>query len=146
MRFPLNFTLLLVMILSLTSTSSYAAFPAKTQDEATIVKEQSTFRQNLEQSILQYKNTAPKSTVGGASADAFGIVSLIAGVLGLIFMFIPGIGIIFIPLAVAALVFGILGLKGSHKGMAIAGLILGAVELFLLLLGILFIAALLGSL
>lgn len=148
MRFPLNFILLLTMLLSLTATSSYAAFPAKTQDETFIAKEHKSLKQELKQTVLQYKNTAPKATrVGGGAADAFGIVSLICGVLGAIFLIVGGAaGILFVPLAVAALVFGILGLKGSHQGMAIAGLILGAVEILILLVAIIFVAAFLGSL
>ena len=145
-QFP--FFILLTMLLSFSFTATYAAFPANTQAEHTTIKEQKTFKQTLKQAVLDYKKTAPSTTgVGGnAAANAFGLVSLIAGVLGLIFMFIPGIGIIFIPLAVAAFVFGILGLKGSNKGMAIAGLILGAVELLILLIAVAFVAAFISSL
>lgn len=148
MRLPLSFILLLTIFLSAIAPSdSYAAFPSKSADETTILKEHTSFKQELKTAIKEYKKTAPQVTgKGGESADAFGVVSLICGVLGFIFLFLPTIGIVFIPLAIAALVFGILGLKGSHKGMSIAGLILGAVEVLLLILAIVFVAAIIASL
>jgi hypothetical protein len=68
-----------------------------------------------------------------ASSDtsAWGIVAICCGVLGL---FIPFLGI-------PALIFGAMGLKKKMKGLAIAGLILGLIEVIILLLVILALGA-----
>ena len=68
-----------------------------------------------------------------ASSDtsAWGIVAICCGVMGL---FIPFLGI-------PALIFGAMGLKKKMRGLAIAGFILGVIEVILLLLVLLAVAA-----
>lgn len=89
----------------------------------------------VETSILdnyEYNNLAATAAV---DTNLWGILSLVCGVLG----------IFILPFGIPALIFGIMGLKKPGKGMAIAGLILGSVEVLILLLYILLVGALLAS-
>jgi len=82
------------------------------------------------------------------------IVSFITGIASLLLILVPVIGFLFIPAAIIAVVFGVIARKKARgnpevyggKGFALAGLICGIVSLALLLLGIIFVAALLASL
>lgn len=76
-----------------------------------------------------------------------GIAALICGGLSLILLFTP-VGFVSIPLSIAAIVFGALGLSHNkpHRGMAIAGLIMGALTLLLIILLIIIVAAFLAAL
>ena len=56
----------------------------------------------------------------------FCITSMVLGIIALIFFCIWYISI---PCGILAIIFGILGLKGINKGMAIAGLITGGIGL-----------------
>ena len=98
------------IVLSFVANSSFAAFPARTETTSTSVSGYHTFKQSVKEKISGYKKTTPQTTAISKTSGAFGIVSLVAGVLGLIFLFIPVLVIGFIPLAIMALVFGILGL------------------------------------
>jgi hypothetical protein len=55
------------------------------------------------------------------------IVSLILGILSLIFIFVPSVGWVGIILGIVGLVFGILANKEQHSGMATAGIVLSAI-------------------
>ncbi|MEJ7823435.1 MAG: hypothetical protein WKF85_14015 [Chitinophagaceae bacterium] len=98
-----------------------------------------TFKQKISFSILKakLKKQLPDEKVEGKKSN-LGLLSLIFG--GAAFVLIPIAGIVSIPLAVAAVVLGILGL-GKSKGdtKSIIGLVLGAV--LLLLFGILLLLA-----
>ena len=73
-----------------------------------------------------------------SDGPGWGIASLACAVLAL--MPVPGLLFLCIP----AIVFGFIGLKKDLKGLAIAGLIIGFLELLLLFVAILFVAALFG--
>lgn len=87
-------------------------------------------------------NTQSSATIGGndnsstarreKNAATFATISLIAALLSIPVIFI--IPTLFFFLAVAAIVFGALGLKSSKRKMAMAGMIFGIVSLSLLLL------------
>ncbi|MEJ7675318.1 MAG: hypothetical protein WKF59_22080 [Chitinophagaceae bacterium] len=90
-----------------------------------------TFKQKISFSILKakLKKQLPDEKVEGKKSN-LGLLSLIFG--GAAFVLIPIAGIVSIPLAVAAVVLGILGL-GKSKGdtKSIIGLVLGAALLLL---------------
>ncbi|MFC9558566.1 hypothetical protein [Agromyces sp. NPDC056965] len=69
----------------------------------------------------------------------FSIASLVLGIAGILLVWVLGLGLL---LAVAAIVFGILGLKRS-RGLAIAGIVTGGLSLAvgLLVLTVAMIAA-----
>ena len=52
-------------------------------------------------------------------------------VLGIIALVLFCVFYISIPCAIVAIIFGILGLKSTEKGMAIAGLVTGSIGLFI---------------
>ena len=56
----------------------------------------------------------------------FCIASMVLGIVALVFFCIWYVSI---PCAILAIIFGILGIKTVHKGMAIAGLVTGAIGL-----------------
>ena len=58
----------------------------------------------------------------------FGVVALVLGIVGVLAWIIPIIGL---PVGTIALVFGIIGLKKSSKGMSIVGIVLGIICLVL---------------
>jgi len=77
-----------------------------------------------------------------ASANKKGLYSLIFSSLGLIFLFIPYVAILGLGLSIAGFVLGIIGLKRDEDTtMALLGVILGGVALFIYLLVIVAIAA-----
>ena len=117
-----KFLFLLVSFLTITTTV-YASFP---------VSEQST-----EQSIGSQETTPSLISAVRGGGPGLGIAALCCGILGFIFMpYLLG------PLAI---VFGALGLKNDGKGMAIAGLVLGILQVFLLLIVVLLVGAALGA-
>lgn len=56
------------------------------------------------------------------------IASLVLGILGLIFWLLPILGL---PMTITGLVFGVKALKGEKKGLAMAGVILCVIGIFL---------------
>ena len=61
-----------------------------------------------------------------------GLIALILGVLAVVFSFIPVLSYSAIPMAIAALILGILGRKADRqKGLATAGMIVGIVAIVL---------------
>lgn len=59
------------------------------------------------------------------------ILALIFGIVGLIACCIPCVGY---PVAIAALVLGIIGLNKTGRGLAIAGIVLGVISFLLCLI------------
>lgn len=77
-----------------------------------------------------------------SSANKKGLLSLIFSSLGLIFLFIPYVAILGLGLSIAGFVLGIIGLKRDEDTtMALLGVILGGVALFIYLLVIVAVAA-----
>ena len=76
----------------------------------------------------------PKAENQAQLSLIFGIGAFVVGILGGL---LPFIGILSIPLAIAAIVYGAISVKKvQHKGKAIWGMILGGSYLFLLLIAI----------
>ena len=71
--------------------------------------------------------------------------SMILGILSIVLLFIPGIGLLAIPAAILAIIFGVQSIKGNSNAKGIVGIVTGSVTLFLILLAIAFIAAFLGA-
>ena len=67
--------------------------------------------------------------------NGFGVTGFVLGLLGLIFSFIPLIGVIAWPLVILGVIFSALGLdrankrRATNKGLAIAGLVLSIIGL-----------------
>lgn len=86
--------------------------------------------------------------------DGLSITSMILGIVGLVFTFIPGLNFLGILCGILAIIFGIIGknkIQGSNGelsglGMAKAGLILGIVTLGLFILTLVACGAILSSL
>lgn len=72
--------------------------------------------------------------------NGFGTAAFVLGLLGLLFSFIPIIGIIAWPMVLLAVVFGAVGLakassgRATDRGLAIAGLICGLLGLMICIL------------
>ncbi len=97
-----------------------------------------TFKQKISFSILKakLKKQLPDEKVEGKKSN-LGLLSLIFGGGAFLMALIPGVAVISFPLAVAAIVLGILGL-GRKKGdtKSIIGLVLGSVFLLLSIVAI----------
>lgn len=87
-------------------------------------------------------NTDLHTAMRASSANKKGLLSLIFSSLGLIFLFIPYVAILGLGLSIAGFVLGIIGLKRDEDTtMALIGVILGGVALFIYLLVIIAVAA-----
>ena len=118
----------IIMLLSF-SSMTYASFPVTEQESDQSIKQSTEEKSFL--ADLKLPNFAPVSSDG----PAFGIVALCCGVVGLVF---PVLGI-------PAIVFGAMGLKRAGRGMAIAGLVLGIIEIIWVFVLLLFWGAFLMS-
>lgn len=78
-------------------------------------------------------NSAMRVEKTADSKGTMGIVGLALGAVGLILTFLLSVpyGIL---LAIPGLIFSIIGLKGSRRGFAIAGLVLNALAILLVIL------------
>lgn len=85
------------------------------------------------------KNKWNGEAAGKTNREVFAIISPIAALLaiGTLFLTLPGA---FILLASIAIVFGALGLKSGKRGLAKLGLFLGILEMFFLIVAILYVA------
>jgi len=97
--------------------------------------------ENARELVSFYKK--PHAAPQQGSSGWEGITALICGILGLCLLFTGPLGLV---LSILAIIFGALGLgRGKpHHGMALAGLILGAVALLLLLLAVIVFLTLLS--
>jgi len=122
--------LLLVTLFSLNAVT-YASFPVTSQDA-----EQAT-KQSLEENNFVDNFKLPNFTLVNGGGSGFSVAALCCGILG--FFFLPFL------LGPLAIVFGVMGMKRSGRGMAIAGLVLGIIQVAIVLLALLFIASLAAS-
>lgn len=74
--------------------------------------------------IILLANRTKQQRSGVKDRRGLGIAALITGIVGVVFAWIPVLGIV---LTVLAIVFGAVALKSSARGQAIAGLVLGVV-------------------
>ncbi|HEY7597054.1 MAG TPA: DUF4190 domain-containing protein [Actinophytocola sp.] len=77
----------------------------------------------------------PQPAYPAQPANGMAVTSLVLGIVGLVFSFIPIIGVIAWPLTILGVIFGGVGLSkanqvpGAPKGMAVAGLVCSIVGL-----------------
>lgn len=86
--------------------------------------------------VPQQRTGAPAVAVPAvAPRNGFGVTALVLGILGLLFSFVPFIGVIAWPLVLLGLLFGVLGVvrasrgRADNRGVAIAGTVLSAIGL-----------------
>jgi len=125
-----------------------AAFPVQTAAEAEIAP--AGHGGKLHEAVTRYISpTLPKPAkesdngLNGILSFTFGIGGLLAIIAGII----TGGGIILLwpAFGIAAVVLGAIGMGKKQKGLAIAGLVLGIIETFIFLLGIVLVIAIAGS-
>lgn len=80
--------------------------------------------------IKKMDNTEKTETPQTKREDkkGFSIASMVLGIISLVFCFV---WIISIPCAILAIIFGILGIKSTGKGMSIAGLVTSGIGIIL---------------
>lgn len=77
----------------------------------------------------------PQQAYPAQPSNGMAVTSLVLGILGLLFSFIPIIGVIAWPMVILGVVFGGIGINkagqvpGTSKGMAIAGLVCSIIGL-----------------
>ena len=90
----------------------------------------------LNDNVTNNENTANTNTTTNMQSDKKQVndkkgFSIAALVLGIVAIVLSCIWYISIPCAILAIVFGILGIKSSKKGMSIAGITTGAIGMFI---------------
>ena len=86
--------------------------------------------------ILQWKLRKKGHEVIDERQRKQGNLSLVFGIASVVFLFIPVLGILSPGLAIAAVVLGIMSLKGNSNTAGIVGIICGGTTIFLFLLAI----------
>ena len=127
-----------------TSTSKVTSHSTKTPLKQRMIK-RCVERKISKMSVQQNSNPTAKRS------DGIAVTSFLAAILGIVGLFTTGW--LFLIGMVAAIVLGFVGLSRIRhsngelggRGWALGGLILGFIELLLLILGVLFVAALLGA-
>lgn len=77
----------------------------------------------------------PENFVRPVEKNGFGTTALVLGIVGVVFSFIPIVGMVAWPMVILGLIFGILGIRrvgkgvATNKGAAIAGTVLSAIGL-----------------
>lgn len=89
------------------------------------------------------KNSATAANPKG-NADTLALIAMIAGIAGIVLLWaLPGLGLL---LGLGALILGAVSLRNTNKrGMAITGIILGALSILIGLLLVIFVAALFAA-
>lgn len=85
----------------------------------------------------------PDASPAAADKGLLGLLGGIFGIVGLTFSFLPIIGYLGLLLCISAIILGALGINGSNKGWAIAGIALGALGFILALTFVVLLAAIL---
>lgn len=112
---------------------------ATTLSRKELKKEQRLHDLNTLKHLVMTKTEGSKGKSHGSSSGWEGIVSFVCGILSLISVATSW-------LCIPAIIFGILGLHKRHHGLALAGLIIGAIAFIVYILVILFLIAVLGLL
>lgn len=95
--------------------------------------------------ILQKKLGKYEDTVITEKQKKQATWSMILGILSIGLLFVPFIGILAIPSAVLALVFGIQSVKGNGNSKGIVGIVTGSITLALFFIALVFVAAILAG-
>lgn len=112
------------------------------------------FKKLLDFSFLHFKDleassaTPPASASAAANSDTLNLLAGIFGISAFVLSFIPFLGILGLPLAIAAIVLGAIGLSkgGGKRGWGITGIVLGALALLIWIILISFTAFIFGAL
>lgn len=119
------FSLVTIILVSLFSTATYAAFPSQAQQPVESAQPAQVVAQDY-----AYSNTI-KSTPAPAPHNMSGSdVSLVLAILALVFGILSVVvwgGVAAILFGAAAIVLGLMGLEHSWRGMSLAGFILGII-------------------
>ena len=148
MKKQIQICLLAILLIFSGATTTFASFKVKSKEMTTIsttnnvtntvIGHHKTFSERKLPKMLQAVKALVLPDKGKGKTGWPGIVSLVCGVVGLVS------AIAWVPLGIAAIVFGIIGLnqkKHVYTGMALAGLILGAIEILLFILLVAIFAA-----
>ncbi len=126
-------------------TEAAAAQPVATTAPARHTK---TFSERKVPQLFRMLTHPMPSPMGGHPGWP-GTLSLVFSLCGLVFAFLPVLDLLSIPLLIAGIVFGAIGLnrhKYSNNGSALAGLLIGSIVLLLYILLIILIVGLLTAL
>ena len=148
---PLFFTITLLSILFSTCLNSYAAFPIQTESMPTATQQHQTFGEKVQSAIKRYTSpVAPQEAGSSADNGTTGILSFtfgVAGILTLIAGIITGGSVILLwpAFGIAAIVLGAIGLNKKNNGLAVAGFVLGLIEVTVFLAAIVLAIASISS-
>ena len=93
-----------------------------------------------EKASANYIPPGPEAAVAPASGGGLGLAAGILGIMAFVFAFAPYLAILALPLALAAIIMGAIGINGNRP-WAIAGIVLGAITILLFVLLLLIFAA-----
>jgi uncharacterized Tic20 family protein len=99
------------------------------------------FKDRIAYRVLRWKLRKKGHEVINERQRRQGNLSLIFGIASVVFLFIPVLGILSPGLAIAAIVLGIMSLKGNSNTAGIIGIICGGTTLFLFLLAVALLAS-----
>jgi len=105
-----------------------------------------TLKEKIALKIYKLKLRKKISEDDPAKNKRLGNLSLIFGIAAFVFALIPGLVLISLPLAVAAVVLGAVSLKGNKNTNGIIGLILGGIFLLSFLVVLVLVLALIATL
>jgi hypothetical protein len=89
----------------------------------------------------------PAPVYNAPPSNGMGVTALVLGIIGLLFSFLPVIGMLAWPMVILGVIFGGVGIskanstRGMPKGTAIAGLVCSLVGLFICILWVAGLAA-----
>ncbi len=108
-------------------------------------------RMGLRAAQRQYKRMAKREQAfnprqRAANPNKLGLIGLILGAAGIVFLFIPYVAVLSFFLAIAAIVVGAIGLSKDEKpGLAIGAIVLGGLTLLLVAVALVVVAASFGA-
>ena len=104
-----------------------------------------TLREKIALKIYKLKLRKKINGDDPAKNKKLGTLSLIFGIAAFVFVFLPVLSILSLPLAIAAVVLGAISLKGNKNTNGIIGLILGGTFILLFIVAVLIVIAFLGT-
>jgi hypothetical protein len=88
---------------------------------------------------MEAKMTPDPDAITPPGSGVTGLIGGIFGISGLVLAFIPIVGFLGLLLCLSAIILGAIGLKGSKRGWAITGIVLGIIGLLLFFVALLLI-------
>lgn len=146
------FALLTISITPLNSRAAFIVKPPATASTPAVVNQKKPFMERKVPTLVKTAGKMLNPRPGNGNPGWPGAISFVCSMLGLlsvVFLFTPGLAVLsllYLFEAIAGIIFGAIGVntrRYSNTGLAIAGLVLGILEVLgLVLLIILLIAAL----